>query len=354
MARVRKPVKKCPHGRRRERCRDCGGGSICPHGNLKQTCHDCGGCSICPHGKQKSRCLECGGSSICKHKRNKYSCRECGGNGICQHGQRRVVCRDCGGNGLCEHKRAKAQCRECGGASICQHRRLKKQCPECGGSSICEHGFQRHHCRDCNHFICDLEGCGMQGHRFAGAASLLGHMRSFHGDNPKALTKSKELEVHQLLGKSGLLFEYQHHLPFRGCGLESETSRAFADFVLYTPWGAIILEVDERQHSHQDPSCDVRRDFDMAASVALGSQHKLAIVRYNPDPFKVAGRTVRTAKNARHSKLLELLHRLLQEKPERPFQRLFLFYDRAAEDSELPAIAEEWDVVARTVSRAVQ
>ena len=179
-------------------------------------------------------------------------------------------------------------------------------------------------------------------------------MRTFHGDNPKALTKSKELEVHQLLGKSGIEFEYQHHLPFRGCGLESETTRAFADFVLYASWGAIILEVDEHQHSHQDPSCDVRRDFDIAASVALGSQHKLVILRYNPDTFKVAGRTIRIPKTERHPKLLQLLHSLLQEEPERSFQRLFLFYDRATEDSELPAVAEHWDVVARTVSRAVQ
>eukprot|EP00439_Symbiodinium_sp_Y106_P019089 s6939_g2.t1 len=134
-------------------------------------------------------------------------------------------------------------------------------------------------------------------------------MQAFHGDNPKALTKSKELEVHQLLSKSGIQFDYQHHLPFRGCGLESETTRALADFVLYAPWGAIILEVDENQHGHQDPSCDVRRDFDMVASIALGSQHKLAI-----------------------------------EEPEKSFQRLFLFYDRAAEDSELPAVAEDWDV----------
>ena len=190
----------------------------------------------------------------------------------------------------------------------------------------------------------------MYGHRFCSSQRLLDHMRSFHGDDPKALTKRKELEVHRLLGEAGLQFEYQHHLPFRGCGLDSETSRAFADFVLYASWGAVILEVDENQHGHQDPSCDVRRDFDMAASVALGSQHKLAVLRFNPDAF---GRTVRTGKKERHARLLQLLHELLQEEPERPFQRLFLYYDRAAEDSQLPAVAEEWDVVARAVSRAV-
>eukprot|EP00439_Symbiodinium_sp_Y106_P011417 s12781_g1.t1 len=53
--------------------------------------------------------------------------------------------------------------------------------------------------------------------------------------------------------------------------------------------------------------------------------------------------TVRTPKTERHPKLLQLLYSLMQEEPEKSFQRLFLFYDRAAEDSELPAVAEDWD-----------
>ena len=40
----------------------------------------------------------------------------------------------------------------------------------------------------------------------------------------------------------------------------------------------------------------MRRDFDMAASVALGSGHKVLVLRRNPDAFKVdrpAGRLER-------------------------------------------------------------
>ncbi|OLP73031.1 hypothetical protein AK812_SmicGene47906 [Symbiodinium microadriaticum] len=298
----------------------------------------------CPHGRQRHVCRDCGGSSLCQHDRQKHNCRECG-DCLCPHGKSNYgyFCAKCNGKGLCQHGVSKYQCPECRPARLGSRNRegeIKYKCP---------HGRERHNCSDCNDVVCDVEGCSKEGHRFAGTASLLRHMRAFHGDNPKALTKTKELEVHQLLGKSGIQFEYQHHLPFRGCGLESETTGAFADFVR----GAIILEVDESQHSHQDPSCDVRRDFEMAASVALGSQHKLAIVRYNPDAFKVAGRTIRTPKTERHPKLLQLLHSLLQEEPERPFQRLFLFYDRAAEDSELPAVAEDWDVVARVLDDGV-
>ena len=58
--------KKCPHGKRKSRCKECGGSSICMHGKQKSTCKECGGSSICMHGKRKSTCKECGGSRLCK------------------------------------------------------------------------------------------------------------------------------------------------------------------------------------------------------------------------------------------------------------------------------------------------
>ena len=131
----------------------------------------------------------------------------------------------------------------------------------------------------------------MFGHRYSGAQSLLMHMRSQHAEEPKALVKKKELELYLELQKAGVAFNYQQHLPFRTCGLNSETTCAFVDFVIAKPWGYVLLECDEDQHRSYDASCDVRRDFDMAASVALGSGHKLRVVRYNPDGYHVAGRT---------------------------------------------------------------
>ena len=169
-----------------------------------------------------------------------------------------------------------------------------------------------------------------------------------HGDNPRSVTKSKELEVHQALRDAQITFEYQHYLPFRGCGLESETAHAYADFALPMPWGYVLLEVDEEQRKAYDPSCDVRRDFDMAASVALGSGRKLLVLRYNPDAFKIAGVTRRTTKKERHAQLIRLLGELLAREPEAPFTRLFLFYDRAAENNALPCVAEHWSEPVRS------
>ena len=80
-------------------------------------------------------------------------------------------------------------------------------------------------------------------------------MQKRHGDNLRAVTKSKELEVHQALRDAQITFEYQHYLPFRGCGLESETAHAFADFALATPWGYVLLEVDEEQRLRPQLRC---------------------------------------------------------------------------------------------------
>ena len=69
----------------------------------------------CEHGRRKSRCKDCGGSGICSHGRIKTHCKDCGGSGICEHGRQRTRCKDCGGSGICSHGRVKSQCKECGG-----------------------------------------------------------------------------------------------------------------------------------------------------------------------------------------------------------------------------------------------
>jgi hypothetical protein len=139
----------CPHGRRRTRCKDCGGGAICEHGRQRDRCKECGGKGICEHGRRRSMCKECGGASICEHGRERYQCKECGGGGICEHGRQRCKCKECGGSGICEHGRVRQYCKECGGASICEHGRQRPTCKECGGSQVCEHGRRRSQCKEC-------------------------------------------------------------------------------------------------------------------------------------------------------------------------------------------------------------
>ena len=109
-----------------------------------------------------------------------------------------------------------------------------------------------------------------------------------------------------------------------------------------------MLEVDEEQHSACDPSCDPRRDFDIFASVAMGSNEKVVILRYNPDPYKVGGIARPTSQKERLGELLSII-----TGPEPTEKRLFLYYDRPSADATLPCVAEHWDIVARIISRAV-
>ena len=94
----------------------------------------------------------------------------------------------------------------------------------------------------------------------------------------------------------------------------------------------------------------MRRDFDIAASTALGSGQKLVILRYNPDAFRVAGKNRTVSQKDRHAKLLETIENMNEPQG---FRRMFLYYDRDAEGSELPTVAKEWAPAAREVSGCV-
>jgi len=194
-------------------------------------------------------------------------------------------------------------------------------------------------------FAVGFDGCPLQNHSFAGSQALLKHMRYQHAGESKAVTKRKELVLYQALRLASVAFEYQFHLPFKSCGLNSDTTRAFVDFVLLKPWGYILLECDEDQHRGYDPSCDVRRDFAMAASVALGSGHKLLIIRYNPDGYRVGGKTRVESQKDRMARLLDLL-----EHEPTAFERVFLCYDQD-EHATLPQVAASWGVSVQEVSR---
>jgi hypothetical protein len=342
-----KTKKKCAHGKQKVYCKACGGSAFCEHGTRKVRCKACGGSAFCEHGKQKPQCQECGGSAFCAHGKRKVHCQECGGSAFCAHGKQKARCKECGGSDLCVHGKRKPQCKECGGSAFCEHGRRKERCQECGGSAFCAHGKRKTNCAECNNFSCSF----CDGAKFSSATTMLGHMRSFHGDEPRARTKQRELAVHTALRAAGIQFDYQFHVPFRGCGLAAETQCAYVDFLVPMPWGYVVVEVDEEQHAHYPASCDVRRDFDVAASVAMGSDQKLVVLRYNPDAYKVAGETVRTPTKERLGRLVSAIRDMTE--PE-GFQRVFLFYDKDAASATLPSVSKEWThLVVRALSKCL-
>src|SRR6266404_9236740 len=67
---------KCPHGRPRRRCRECGGADFCEHDSQRRYCKKCkalgiGGVGICEHDHQRHQCPVCKPESAYKPtKRN--------------------------------------------------------------------------------------------------------------------------------------------------------------------------------------------------------------------------------------------------------------------------------------------
>ena len=83
--------------------------------------------AICEHGRRRCRCKECGGSEICEHGRNRRFCKQCGGSGICEHGKRRERCKECGGSQICEHGKRRDACKECRGARARGQKRARQR-----------------------------------------------------------------------------------------------------------------------------------------------------------------------------------------------------------------------------------
>jgi hypothetical protein len=72
---AKKAPRHCEHGRRKDRCSDCGTGN-CQHGRRKGGCRDCG-TGYCDHGRRKSECTDCG-TGCCQHGRRGRQCKDCG------------------------------------------------------------------------------------------------------------------------------------------------------------------------------------------------------------------------------------------------------------------------------------
>ena len=130
--RLNRQKNKCEHGKRKTRCKDCGGGGLCIHGKRKTRCKDCGGKGICEHNHIRSTCKECGGTSICEHNKVRSKCKECEGASICEHGISKYYCKKCKGNAFCEHGKEKRKCKTCDGSKLCIHELDKACCKQCG------------------------------------------------------------------------------------------------------------------------------------------------------------------------------------------------------------------------------
>ena len=81
----------------------------------------------------------------------------------------------------------------------------------------------------------------------------------------------------------------------------------------------------------------------MYASVALGSGHKMVILHYNPDGFRIDKKNRHVSTKDHQKRLVEILRGWLLKDPvpQQELWRYFLYYDSHS-DSHLPDQAKNW------------
>jgi len=202
---------------------------------------------------------------------------------------------------------------------------------------------------------CEVAGCGA---KFRQAGHLKNHTYFYHTLEGNAARKQRETAIEKLLTEHGFLFQREHRIDLK-CALPGATN-VRADFILLFQNTVVILEVDQFQHDGYGVACDLRRMTDTVASLRIGGNTmRVVFVRYNPDGFKVAGRTKPTTRAKRHERLVSVL-RTLESEPVADATLCdtriwYLFYDVEADgkptifqDESYVDAVKEWLVKAYT------
>jgi len=114
-----------------------------------------------------------------------------------------------------------------------------------------------------------------------------------------------------------------HNKPVGG-----ECGKYRPDFLYDATTHFVIVEVDEDQHRGYDPECERIRMINIVQALGL----RCVFVRYNPDGFKIGGKTVRAYEKKRHDLLLKTIRECM--KPSLGSQTavvVYLYYDGPAE-----------------------
>lgn len=311
-------MEKCPHGRRRSRCKQCGGSEICEHGRQRSRCKECGGASICEHSKRRSECKICEGSQICEHSKRRSQCKQCEGSQICEHDRQRSQCKECAGGSICEHSKRRSQCKQCKGCQICEHNRQPLQCIKCTPSIACQ---------NCHYVYVNKK---YRFHPYCFSCYCVLHPEI---DIPRQY-KIKENYVRDYLKEE---FKEQITMIFDkkvADGCSNRRPDVLVDFGQYV----LIVECDENEH--RGYSCETKRMMQLL--VDCGSR-PIIFLRFNPDsyeqdgkrykgcftPTKTVGLKVDEKEfKRRMEKIVERIEYFRSNAPEKECTEEFFFYSR--------------------------
>jgi hypothetical protein len=289
-------MKKCPHGKQKDYCVECGGNGICSHGKQHYYCKECGGKGICEHNLTKRCCKICNPNYYCIHDRVKRFCRDCGGVDICIHNNRRQICIECKGQSLCIHNKPKVNCVECSGSMTCIHKKLRSNCIECGGSNICSHGKRKQLCveckgsRICEHdkrkeyckicdgkYLCKTPNCEIYAQKKYNGYCLRCAVYQCPDLKVYRNYKTKENTVVDLIKQKYPNFDWYHDKKIKdGCSLRRP------DLILDLGSHLIDIEVDENKHNEYECSCENKRLMEISQDVG---HRPIVFIRFNPDSY---------------------------------------------------------------------
>ena len=148
-------------------------------------------------------------------------------------------------------------------------------------------------------------------------ADLSIHHRCMHTGRPRK--KKREEDVAHFFDTQSMRYVREFNLSFSG----RPRKYARLDFLLEVPFGWVIFEVDERQHSQYAVSYECQRmALVLAEFTRMHQGKKLHIIRYNPDAFKGRSGLIKPTQAERE----EEIRRAIEHVPDVHFTITYLFY----------------------------
>lgn len=203
----------------------------------------------------------------------------------------------------------------------CEHPGCTVQCPSYGveGRDVVGRWCSVHkppEAVDIMHRRCKAPGCPNISIKYDYCAQ--------HDTDNLRETRVREIQVANHLRASGTHWtSWDMQLKEKSCG------KYRPDFAFETPTHVVILEVDEFQHARPgaEYTCENARMLDIFGSYG-GTP--VVFIRFNPDPFVLAGVKTAVPSARRLSTLVDVLRPALAEPPAHALTIARLFYDSPA------------------------
>jgi hypothetical protein len=121
--------------------------------------------------------------------------------------------------------------------------------------------------------------------------------------------------------------------PIHDKPVGGECGKYRPDFLYDAATHRVVVEVDEDQHKGYDPECERVRMINILGALGM----RCVFIRFNPDAFKIDGKTVRVYEKKRHELLLKTIREYMKPSfdPQATADVVYLYYDGAEMRTEM-------------------